>query len=148
MAEAVRTPIGDAQLPTRRTIDERLSVRWPGLHRAVSEQILKLPPRSRLRRAAVRYGALSGWGAWVRGDLDLCLVRFAPDYRYDPPAEWLVARMPTVYDCHAGMRQWAADLHQAWELVDHPPLPLHDARDRIAFLCQTRLRTRTSPNDV
>ena len=80
----------------------------------------------------------------MRGDLDLCLVRFAPDYHYDPPREWLIAGMPSVYRGHAGLRQWAADLHEAWEFLDHTPLELVDAGGVLAFLCQIRLRARTS----
>jgi ketosteroid isomerase-like protein len=145
MAGAVRTPIGpDARLPTRRTLDERLMVRWPGAWAALSRAVNRLPPRSRLRRALLRRSALSGWGAWVRGDLDLCLVRFAPEYHYDPPREWLIAGMPTVYRGHAGMREWAADLHEAWEFLDHTPLEVVDAGGCAAFLCQIRLRARTS----
>lgn len=144
MAEIVRTPIVDAQLPERRTLDERLLVRWPNALAPMSSRILRLPPRSRLRRAALRRGAVSGWGAWVRGDLDLCVVRFAPDYEYDPPAEWLIAGMPSHYRGHAGMRQWAADLHEAWEFLDHMPLELVDAGDVVIFRCHIRLRSRTS----
>jgi ketosteroid isomerase-like protein len=145
MAEVVRTAIGSsARLPTRRTLDERFMVRWPGAWAALSRALNRLPPRSRVRRALLRQSALSGWGAWVRGDLDLCLVRFAPDYHYDPPREWLIAGMPSVYRGHAGLRQWAADLHEAWEFLDHTPLELVDAGDVIAFLCQIRLRARTS----
>src|SRR5687768_6056220 len=71
MAEAVRTRIGaDARLPTRRTLYERLLVRWPGLWPALARAAQILPPRSRVRRAGLRGAALSGWGAWVRGDLD------------------------------------------------------------------------------
>jgi hypothetical protein len=81
MAGAVRTPIGpDARLPTRRTLDERLFVRWPGVWPALSRAGQALPPRSRLRRAGLLRSALSGWGAWVRGDLDLVLVRFSPNF--------------------------------------------------------------------
>jgi hypothetical protein len=145
MAEVVRTAIGsDARLPTRRTLDERFMVRWPSAWAALSRALNRLPPGSRLRRALLRQSALSGWGAWVRGDLDLCLVRFAPDYHYDPPREWLIAGMPNVYRGHAGLRQWAADLHDAWEFLDHTPLELVDAGEVIAFLCRIRLRARTS----
>jgi ketosteroid isomerase-like protein len=145
MTEVVRTPIGpDAHLPTRRTLEERLMVRWPGGWAALSRAIQRLSPRSRLRRALVRRNALSGWGAWVRGDLDVCLVRFAPTYHYDPPHEWLIAGMPDVYRGHAGLRQWAADLHEAWEFLDHTPLEVVDAGDVLAFLCQIRLRARAS----
>src|SRR5919198_5327994 len=143
--EVVRTPIAaDERLPARRTLDERLMVRWPGAWRALSRMIQALPPRSRLRRALLRRSALSGWGAWVRGDLDLCVVRFAPDYHYAPPREWLIPGMPTVYRGHAGLRQWAADLHEAWEFLDHTPLELVDGGPVFAFLCRIRLRARTS----
>jgi hypothetical protein len=145
MAEVVRTQIGSgARLPMRRTLDERLIVRWPGAWATLSRAVGGLPPRSRLRRALLQRNALSGWGAWVRGDLDLCLVRFAPDYRYDPPSEWLIPGMPSVYRGHAGLRKWAADLHEAWEFIDHTPLELVDAGEVIAFLCRIRLRARTS----
>jgi ketosteroid isomerase-like protein len=119
-------------------------VRWPGAWRALSRAAQALPPRSRLRRALLRRNALSGWGAWVRGDLDLCLVRFAPDYHYDPPREWLVAGMPSAYRGHAGLRQWANDLREAWDFLDHTPLEVVDAGDVVAFLCRIRLRARAS----
>ena len=50
----------------------------------------------------------------MRGDLDLCVVRFSRDWYYEPPHEWLIMGMPSVYRGHAGLRQWAADLHEAW----------------------------------
>ncbi|TMK73804.1 MAG: hypothetical protein E6G49_05030 [Actinobacteria bacterium] len=65
---------------------------------------------------------MSGWGAWVRGDLDLCLVRFSPDYHYDAPREWLIAGMPSVYRGHARLREWFAELREAWEILDQTPL--------------------------
>lgn len=82
------------------------SCRFPGM-------VQRLPPDSRVRRALLRRNALSGWGAWVRGDLDLCVVRFVPDYRYDPPRAWLLPGMPGVYHGHSGLRRWAAGLHEA-----------------------------------
>jgi ketosteroid isomerase-like protein len=143
--EVVRTPIGpDARLPARRTFEERLWVRWPGLWRRLASLNEALPPRSRIRRSLLVHNSLSGWGAWVRGDLDLVLVRFAPDYHYDPPREWLIAGMPDEYEGHAGLRQWAADLREAWDFLDHTPLEVVDAGDKIAFLCRIRLRARTS----
>ena len=145
MAEAVRTKVGaNVRLPTRRTFDERLMVRWPRVWTALSRAVQAMPPRSRLRRALLRRNALSGWGAWVRGDLDLCVVRFAPDYHYDAPPEWLIAGMPSVYRGHKGLREWSTELREAWEFVDHTPLEIVDAGDVIAFLCRIRLRARTS----
>ena len=149
MAEAVRTRIGaDARLPTRRTLDERLLVRWPGLWPVFARAAQILPPRSRLRRAGLRRAALSGWGAWVRGDLDLCLVRFSPDFHYEPPREWLIAGMPSAYRGHAGLREWSADLREAWEFLDHLPLEVVDSGDVLAFLCRIRLRARSSGIEI
>jgi hypothetical protein len=143
--EAVRTQIDpNAKLPMRRTFLDRVLLRWPGLFAAFSRAAVHLPRRSRLRRELTRINALQGWGAWVRGDLDMCVVRFAPDYHYDPPREWLIPGMPTVYRGHAGLRQWAADLHEAWEFVDHTPLEIADGGSVVAFLCRVRLRGRTS----
>ena len=119
-------------------------VRWPSAYVALARATQLLPLRSRVRRASLRHNALSGWGAWVRGDLELCLVRFAPDFHYDPPPEWLIAGMPTMYRGHAGMREWSADLREAWEFLDHTPLEIVDAGNVAAFLCQIRLRARTS----
>ena len=145
MAEVVRTAIGpDPRLPKRRTLDERVMVRWPGVWTAVSRAVNRLPPRSRLRRSLLRRNALSGWGAWVRGDLDSCLVRFSPDLHYDAPHEWLIAGMASVYRGHAGFREWFAELREAWEILDHTPLELVDAGDAFAFLCRIKLRARAS----
>ena len=119
-------------------------VRWPGAWAALSRAVNRLPPRSRLRRALLRRNALSGWGAWVRGDLDLCLVRFSPDWHYDAPREWLIVGMPSVYRGHAGLREWFAELREAWEILDHTPLEVVDAGDVVAFLCKIRLRARAS----
>jgi hypothetical protein len=52
--------------------------------------------------------------------------------------------MPTDYRGHAGLRQWAADLHEAWEFLDHTPVELVDGGNVFAFLCRIRLRARTS----
>jgi hypothetical protein len=101
MAGVVRTPIGpDARLPTRRTLDDRLFVRWPGVYAALSRAVLRLPPRSRLRCALLRRIVLSGWAAWTRGDLDQMLVRYAPDYRFEPLHEIVAAGMRNSYHGH------------------------------------------------
>src|SRR5687767_4578019 len=109
-------------------------MRWPRAWAAGARAATVLPPRSRLRRALLRRNALSGWGAGVRGDLDLCLVRFPPEYHYELPREWLIAGMPDSYDGHAGLRQWAADLREAWEFVDHTLLEFVDGGYVFAFL--------------
>src|SRR5438128_9131789 len=78
MAKVVRTAIRpNARLPTRRTLDERFFVRRPTAYSALSWAVLRLPPRSHLRRALLRRAFLRGWGAWQRGDLDVLLLGYA-----------------------------------------------------------------------
>jgi ketosteroid isomerase-like protein len=145
MSDVVRTSIGrDARLPERRTLDERVMVRWPEVYAAVSRATLALPPRSRLRRSLLRRSGLSGWGAWIRGDLDLVLVRFAPDFRYEPPREWHAAGMQRVYRGHAGLREWTAEMRDAWEWIENRPLEIVDAGDVIVFINHVQLRARGS----
>ena len=149
MADVVRTAIGpEPRLPTSRTLDERFIVRWPRAYVALARAVQRLPPRSRARRALIRRNALSGWGAWIRGDLDLCVVRFSPSWHYEPPHEWLIPGLPDVYRGHEGLRQWFADLREAWELQDHTPLEVVDAGDTLAFLCRVRLRARTTGLEI
>src|SRR3989442_11157543 len=135
MAEAVRIPISpDARLPTRRTLDERLYVRGPGAYAVLSRAVLRLPPRSRLRRALLRRSVLSGWAAWDRGDLDLMLVRYAPDFRFEPIHEMVAAGMRDSYHGHAGYREVAADWREAWERTDLFPQEIIDAGNPVVIL--------------
>jgi ketosteroid isomerase-like protein len=71
-------------------------------------------------------------------------VRFAPHLQYEPPREWLAAGMRTVYRGHEGLREWAADMREAWEWVDNQPLEVIDAGDVLVFRNQVRLRARGS----
>ena len=119
-------------------------VRWPGAYAALSRATLALPPRSRVRRSLLRRSALSAWGAWLRGDLDLVLVRFAPDFEYQPPREWHAAGMRSVYRGRAGLREWTADMREAWEWIDNRPLEVIDAGHAVVFVNHVQLRARSS----
>jgi ketosteroid isomerase-like protein len=145
MADLVRTPVGaGARLPTRRTLDEAVIVRWPGLYRVGARGIQSLSRRSRLRRTMLRRNALSAWGAWVRQDFDLMLVRFAADCEYEPPSEWTAVGMQRMYRGHAGLRAWAADMLDAWEWLENMPLEIMDAGNPVVFVNRIRLRARGS----
>ena len=68
--EIVRKPLGVRER-SRRTLDERLSLRFPRLAAAFLGRIGKLPPGSRLRQAALWRGCGSAWrrttaAIWMR----------------------------------------------------------------------------------
>ena len=145
MVGVVRTPISpDARRPTRRTLDERLFIRWPGAYGALARVGNRLSPRSRLRRAGLRRAALSGWAAWARGDLDLMLVRYAPDCKVEAYRALIAAGMPSSYEGHGGLRDLFADLREAWERMELIPQEIVDAGNPVVILGHVRLRARGS----
>jgi hypothetical protein len=77
--------------------------------------MLRLPPRSRVRRALLQRTGLAVWGAFARMDLDPVVLRFAPDLQYEPPREWLAAGIKDVSHGHAGYREWANEMREAFE---------------------------------
>jgi hypothetical protein len=145
MAGAVRTPVGpDARLPKRRTLDERLYVRWPGVYAALARTVLRLPLRSRLRRALLRRFVLSGWAAYARYDLDVVFVRYAPDFPsrgvqradggWHTPLHPQPRRVPGVIRRLArGMGGWSSSRKRSWT-----PEPCS------SFLGRVHLRARGS----
>jgi hypothetical protein len=141
VTEVVATAIGpDVRLGTHRSLDERLFVRWPWTYVALARAVLLLPPRSRLRRATLRRGVLSGWSALARGDLGLVLVRFARDCEFEVGPELVGVGMRTSYHGHAGVREAVADLGEAFERMELTPFEILDASDRIIFLGHLHIR--------
>jgi ketosteroid isomerase-like protein len=145
MARAVRTPIGpDARLPARRTLEDRLIVHWPRLYAALLRAFSFLPPRSRIRRALLQRATLSAWGAWARGDIDLTLVRLAPDFHIELQPEWVAAGMRSSYEGHAGVRERAADQHEVWQRMEFIPREIVDAGDVVVVLGSYQVRARAA----
>jgi hypothetical protein len=145
VTEVVRTAISpDVRLSTRRSLDERLFVRWPRTYATLGRALFLLPPRSRLRRALLRRSVLSGWSAFSRGDLDLMLVRYAGDYQYGTWSEFVGAGLRSSYRGHAGAREFTADLGDAFERIEITPFEILDAGDRVVVLGRAHVRARAS----
>jgi ketosteroid isomerase-like protein len=128
----------------RRSFEDRMFVRWPGAWAALARAGELLPARSHLRRALVRRTLVTGWNAFARGDLDLLMVRYAPDCHLDPPPEWIAAGMRSSYTGHAGWREWAADWFDAWDRMDLTSLEIVSAGNPVVVLGQLHHRARES----
>ena len=87
---------------------------------------------------------LSGWSAWACRDLDLMLVRYASNCQFEPPPEFVEAGLRSAYNGHAGAREQAADLRDAWERMDITPRELLDAGDQAVILGDVHIRARGS----
>ena len=102
-------PAGSAT--QRRTLDERLGVRFPALVRPVREVFLRLPPSSRLRRLILARSMLRAYAAANRRDFDLILTAYDTRlYEYHPSADLMPPDFDPVYHGHSGYlafwRRW------------------------------------------
>lgn len=61
-----------------RTLDERITVRFPWLYQLVAKPVLRLPLRSWLRRLLLARRTMAGYHAMNRGDLDVLLAIYDP----------------------------------------------------------------------
>ena len=143
MAKAVRTTIDPGKrLRTRRTVDERLAVRWPQLYVRAALAFERMSPRSRIRRYFLCRSVHSAWGAWARGDLDLVLVRYAPDALLDAVPNMIAAGMARTYEGHEGIRRLSADWREAWEEISVVPLEVLDFGDCALTYGRGRVQAR------
>jgi len=102
-------PPGSAR--QRRTLDERLRVRFPALVRPVGAAFLRLPPSWRLRRLMLARSILRAYAAANRRDFDLILTAYdARLYEYHPSADLMPPDFEPVYHGHSGYlafwRRW------------------------------------------
>jgi ketosteroid isomerase-like protein len=142
----VRTPLRHPIEPRRsRSVDEGLCVRFPSLLPMIVAGLLRLPPRSRVRRILLQLGVRRGWAASDRGDLDLVLCAYDPDVEVRWP-ETGAAAFPDLrgtYRGHDGFREIWGALHDPW----HVEVQLHeliDAGKRLLVLGEMSLRGKGS----
>jgi ketosteroid isomerase-like protein len=143
--QIVRKPLG-AHQRSRRTLDERLSLRFPRLADRSLGLILRLPPSSRLRQAAVWRAARLLVEALNRRDLDAMLISYHPDFEYDPPREVVEAGLAQPwYRGRAGFRKAVSDRDEVWGADARlRPIELVDLGDRGVLLSELAGRAQAS----
>jgi hypothetical protein len=143
--QIVRKPLR-AHERSSRTLDERLFLRFPRLAAANARLIFKLPPRSRLRQAALRRSARLGVEAYNRRDLDAVVITWHPNCEYLPGRAWVEAGL--VEPCYrglAGYRKYIVSVDEVWGGENHlKPVELIDLGDRIVLLADGSMRARVS----
>jgi hypothetical protein len=88
--QIVRKPLRVSER-SGRTLDQRLSLRFPRLAAAYLRRIGKMPPGSRLRQATLWRGVRLGVEAYNRRDLDAVLIGWHPEFEYHPDRDWVKA---------------------------------------------------------
>jgi ketosteroid isomerase-like protein len=143
--EIVRKPVRASQR-SGRTLDLRLLLRFPRLAVAYFRLLGKLPPRSRLRQAALWRGIRLGVEAFNRRDLDAVAIVYHPDLEYYPYREFVEASLADrCYHGPAGYRAYIRAQNEVWgNEVRLEPTELIDLGDRLVLLADMPMRAQAS----
>jgi hypothetical protein len=130
----------------RRTLDQRFGVRFPALVAVYARLIGKLPPRSRLRQAAVWRVFRLAVEAYNRRDLDAVAIGFQPDLTYYPYREFVDAALAEpCYHGPDGYRAYISATYDVWGTeVRLEPTELIDLGDRLVLLADMPMRAQAS----
>jgi ketosteroid isomerase-like protein len=126
----------DQRASQRRTLDDRLSARFPALYRRLADALLRLPRGSRLRRLIVARRIQRAYAAANRRDFDLVLMGWDAESEYRPSRELLPPDVEPVFHGHDGMRQLWRYWLDAFEDIRWEPEEILDLGD--AFLVAGR----------
>ena len=143
--QVVRKPLR-VRARSSRTLDQRLSLRFPRLAAANARLIGKLPPGSRLRQAALWRTARLAAEAYNRRDLDAVAIAFQPDLEYYPYREFVEAGLAEpCYHGPSGYRTYIEGTYEVWgDDVRLEPTELIDLGDRTLMLANMPMRAQAS----
>ena len=130
----------------RRSLDQRVYVRFPAVYRLLADSLLRLPPRSRLRRLMLARTVGLAYAAANRRDFDSVLMGWDAASEYHPSGDLLPPDLETVFYGHDGYRQLWRYWLDAFEDIRWDPEEILDFGDK--FLVKTQQRGRGSGSGV
>jgi hypothetical protein len=143
--EIVRQPLRVRE-PSSRTLDQRLSLRFPRVAAANTRFIGKLSPSSRLRQAALRRAVQLASEAYNRRDLDAVVIGWHPECEYLPGREWIAAGLvEPSYSGLEGYRRYIATTSEVWGAENYlMPFELIDLGERFVVMATVPMRAQAS----
>jgi len=131
---AVRTPVAASTEPTRRTLDERVFIRFPALVRAFCFVYARLPPSSRLRRAFTARSTRRFADAFNRRDWDVLLPFLHPEFEFEGaegPVGGYFPDLPKVHNGRDDYLHMLETLVEEWEELTLQSEEVIDLGDRL-----------------
>ena len=143
--DVVRMPLR-ARERASRTLDQRLSLRFPRLFAGYARWLARLPPSSRLRQASVRRAVALSIEAYNRRDLEAFAIGSAAQFEYHPARNVVEAGLvEPCYRGREGHRQYVAATAEVWGAEVHlKPVELIDLGDRLVVLADAPMRAQGS----
>ncbi|HEX8855874.1 MAG TPA: nuclear transport factor 2 family protein [Thermoleophilaceae bacterium] len=129
-----------------RTLDQRLYLRFPRLGALGARLFAQLPPRSRLRQAALLRATRLSLEAYNRRDLKAVVVGWDPEFEYIPDRQWVDAGLvEPSYHGLAGYRRFIATADEVWgEENELHPIEVIDFGDRLLVRADVTMRAQVS----
>lgn len=143
--DIVRKPLRVREQSSR-SLDERLSLKFPRLAAASASMLDRLPPSSRVRQAVLWRTARLAMEAYNRRDLRAVSIVFHPDLEYYPYREFVEAALaePCYYG-PSGYRAYIEATYDVWGTdVRLEPTELIDLGDRFVILADMPMRAQAS----
>jgi ketosteroid isomerase-like protein len=140
--EVIRTRLSPSAGTRRnRTFDERVFVRFPSVLPWLTSAVMRLPPRSRARRAYLSRLVRGAWAASDRGDIDLCLCGVDPNVEVVLPGSGTWS-FPDLSGTHLGHEGWLRVWRAIHELLDVAirPEEIIDAGNRLLVTGEATVR--------
>jgi ketosteroid isomerase-like protein len=132
--------------PSRRTLDQRVSLRFPRFAAGLLRLITKLPRGSRVRQAALLRSVRLASEAYNRRDLDAVLIGCHPELEYRPGQDWVNAGL--VEPCYRGpegYREYVAATSEVWGAENYiKPVEVIDLGERFVVLAYVPMRAQAS----
>jgi ketosteroid isomerase-like protein len=122
----------------RRSLDERLSVRFPAVYRLLADAGMRLPPRSRLRRSMAARRIRRAYAAANRRDFDVVLVGWDRESEYHPSVDLMPPDLEAVFRGHDGYLELWRYWLDAFEDIRWDPEGVLDLGDRFLVTAQQR----------
>jgi hypothetical protein len=144
-AEVVRKPLRAGKRSSR-TLDQRLSLRFPRLAAGWFRLMSRLPPSSRIRQAALSRVIRLAVEAYNRRDLDAVAIGYHSDLEYYPYREFVEAALAEpCYHGPSGYRAYISATYDVWGAdVRLEPTELIDLGDRFVLLAEMPMRAQAS----
>jgi len=126
-----------------RSLDERITARFPAIARYTAARVARMPPSSRLRQRLLARFVARGFAANKRGDLEFVLAAF-----YDPDVEWHGTTGGlddgTVRHGHREVMRGFDEYYAAWERLELTPEEIIDTGDELVVFVHEVAKGRES----
>jgi ketosteroid isomerase-like protein len=131
---------------SRRTLDQRLLLRFPRLSAASLRLVAKLPPRSRLRQAVLWRAARLALEAYNRRDMDALGIGYHPEFEYHPARNFVDAGLLELsYRGLEGHKRYVASTAEVFGAeVYVMPVELIDTGEQMVVLANVPMRAQAS----